>query len=278
MVISGHTRLAGVIGSPVRHSLSPTIHNAGFAAAEIDARFVAFPVEAGHAAEAIDAMRTFDLLGLSVTMPHKEAVIAACDRVTERARALGSVNCIFRDGSDVVGDSTDGAGFIKGLQSELGFDPSGTRCAVIGAGGAARAVVLALADAGAQRIEVINRSADRGDVAVALAPSVARRGNVADLGAVDLVVNATPVGMADTPHSAAAPFDVSVLSKGTVVSDLIYHPSETPLLAQVRARGLGNQNGLAMLVFQAAVAFEHFTDSAAPVDAMMSAARKAIAP
>ena len=277
-MISGETRLAAVIGAPVRHSLSPVIHNAAFASAEIDAVYVAMPVSPGDAEHAVDAMRRFQWLGMSVTMPHKAAVLPAVDGITDAARALRAANCLFWDDDRLMADSTDGAGFVRGLEEELGVVASGARFAVVGAGGAARAVVGAVAAAGADSIIVINRNPVRAEEAVAQAPDVTRVGTLGELSAADVVVNATPLGMAGTDQAGAIPFDVGLLRDDAVVSDLIYHPAETPLLQLAEARGLRAQNGVAMLVFQAAVAFERWTGVEAPVEAMQAAVAGALEP
>ncbi len=207
-------------------------------------------------------------------MPHKEAVIAALDELTPTAERLGAVNCVVRDGDRLIGDSTDGAGFVSGLRHDFGLDPAGARCVVLGAGGAARAVVLALADAGAGSVGVVNRTAARGQAAAALAGA---RGALVTADAVadaDLVVNATSIGMADTEGGPAdVPLDPSLLRAGQVVAELIYHPERTALMAAAEAAGCRTSNGLSMLVHQAAVAFEHWTGVPAPVDVMTDAAR-----
>lgn len=274
--VTGATRVAAVIGSPVRHSLSPVIHNAAFAAANVDAVYLALPVDAGAGADAVHAMRTFAMLGLSVTMPHKAEVLEACDRLSDMAAALGSANCLYWSGDSIVGDNTDGEGFVRGLADELAVDPAGMRCVVLGAGGAARAVVRALATAEAAEVVVINRSADRATEAAAHAGAAGRVGSQRDLADADLVVNATPLGMAGTPAQGELPFDVAAVRHDTVVSDLIYNPAQTPLLAQAAARGLTHQNGLSMLVFQAAVAFERWTGIDAPIEAMKAAVASAL--
>lgn len=274
-MITAQTRLAAVIGSPVEHSLSPIIHNAAFAALGVDGVYVALEVAPGHAAEAVSAMRMFDWFGLSVTMPHKHEVIDACDVLTDTAQTLEAVNCVFWSDGKIVGDNTDGHGFLRGLRADLGVDVEAKKCVVVGAGGAAKAVVLALADAGAERVAIINRSFERAEIAAGLAGDIGSVGEAADLVEADLVVNATSVGMASTELSAQMPFDVAALSAAAVVADLIYHPAETPLLAAARQRGLRHQNGLAMLVFQAVSQFERWTDLDAPADAMMAAAKAA---
>lgn len=258
--------------------MSPVIYNAAFEQAEIDAVFVAMPVSAGQASSAVQAMRSLSLMGLSVTMPHKADVMAACDELSDRARRLQAVNCVHWGSADlIVGDNTDGAGFVGGLQAELGLDPSGLRCCVLGAGGAARAVVLALAEAGAHQVTVINRSTDRAAEAAALAGHAGAVGSLEDLATADLVVHGTPIGMAGTEHVDALPFDPALLQAHAVVSDLIYHPLETALMVACRARGLRVQNGVSMLVHQAVVQYEHFTGQPAPLAAMSAAAEAAVA-
>src|SRR5438094_345967 len=191
---TGHTRVAAVIGDPVRHSLSPTILNAAFRALDIDWVFTAFEVPAGAGADAVAAMRVLGLSWLSVTMPLKHEVVAAVDRCSSTVAALGAANTVGWKGPDLVADSTDGDGFLDALRADEGFDPAGRRCLVVGAGGAARAVVLALAGAGAAEIVVANRTRERAVAAVALAPDVARLGDADGADAVDLGVNATPLG------------------------------------------------------------------------------------
>lgn len=269
-MLSGSTRVAAVIGHPVAHSLSPAIHNAAFAALGLDWAYLAFDVAPGDGEAAVAAVRTLGLGGLSVTMPHKDAAARAVDRCAPDAAALGAVNCVVPgpDGT-LVGENTDGPGFLDALAADLGVSPDGRRCVVLGAGGAARAVVLALAGAGASEIVVVNRTADRAVAAVSLAPGVARVGTVEEAGGAELVVNATSVGM----DGATSPLPAGAIGAGQVVVDLIYHPAETPLLAAAAAAGAAVANGLGMLVHQAGHAFRHWTGEAAPVEVMTEAVR-----
>lgn len=266
---TGTTRLAGVIGQPIRHSLSPILYNAAFRELELDWAFVAFEVAEGEGAGAIDAARVLGIDGLAITMPHKAGVIPALDRLSPTAAALGAVNVVVREGSELVGESTDGQGFLDAVRDDEGFEPLRRTCAVIGAGGAARAVVRALAEAGAADIVVINRNADRAADAAALAGGVGRVGTDDDVGGMDLVVNATPLGMA---HLAGLPVDPDRLSVGQLVVDLIYHPPVTPLLHAAHERGITAVNGLGMLIHQAARAFRMWTGQDAPLEAMSAAA------
>lgn len=267
---SGTTRLGAVIGHPIRHSLSPIIYNAAFAAAGLDWVFVALDVPDGAGREALDAMRVLGIDWLSVTMPHKAAAADAVDELTDDARALHAVNCVVNRDGRLVGHSTDGPGFVRALDAEIGFTPAGRSCAVLGAGGAARAVVVALARAGAAEVVVVNRTPARAEEAAALAGRVGRVGAADDVTGADLVVNATPVGMGG---DRAAPIDPDHLRAGQVIADLVYEPPMTPLLAAAAARGLVTVNGLGMLVQQAALQFEQVIGQPAPVDAMDEAAR-----
>jgi shikimate dehydrogenase len=268
----------GVIGDPVRHSLSPLLHNAAFDALGLDWVSVAFPVAAGRVADALAGMRAFGVAGLSVTMPHKQDAAAMVDECTTVAQRLGAVNCITQTAGHLVGDSTDGAGFVEALRRGAGFDPVGRRCAVIGAGGAARAVVLALADSGADDVVVVNRSPGRAAEAAALAGPHGRVGTADDIAGAELVVQATPVGMSDVAVTGdggtPTPFDPIHLHDGQLVADLVYHPALTPLLAAAEARGAQTFGGLGMLVHQAGLAIERWTGRPAPVDAMWVAARR----
>lgn len=261
----------------MRHSLSPAIHNAAFAAAGLDWVYVAFEVPDGGAPGAVEAMRALGLGGMSVTMPHKAAVVPALDRCEGAAAVLGVVNCIVPDGGALVGHNTDGEGFLRGLRADFDLDPSGARCAVLGAGGAARAVVLALAEAGADHIDVVGRDRVRAEACADLAPSVARVAGADVVADADLVVNATPVGMGEPADRGLTPVPGSALSEGQVVADLVYHPAETALMRAAAATGARTSNGLSMLVHQAAVAFELWTGAQAPVEAMARAASEAIA-
>ena len=262
-MISGATRLAGVIGSPIGHSLSPALHNAGYEALGLDWAYLAFEVAEGGAAAALAAVPALGLGGLNVTMPLKADAAAAVDRLTAAA-ALGAVNTVVPEKGGLLGDSTDGPGFLACLADE-GFDPAGRRCLVVGAGGAARAVVLALGGAGAT-VLVAARRPQEAARAAELADGTVVEPEAADDAA--LVVNATPVGMAGRP---GLPVDPGRLGPGQLVIDLVYDPRETELLTAARARGAATADGVGMLVHQAALAFRAFTGEEAPLAAMRAA-------
>ena len=196
------TRLVGVIGSPIAHSLSPLLHNAAFAALGLEGtwRSLAFEVAPGQAADALDAMRRADISGLSVTMPHKADVAALVDECTDVARRLEAVNCVVNRDGVLLGTNTDGEGFVASLARGAAFTPPGRRCLVIGAGGAARAVVLALAEAGASEVAVLNRTPERAATAAALAGRV---GSVVRAAGRDLAEAVGPPTWWSTPHRSA---------------------------------------------------------------------------
>lgn len=274
MGISGTTRVAAVIGDPVRHSLSPVIHNAAFAEAGLDWVFVAFEVIDGDAPAAVAGAKALGIDGMSVTMPHKATVIEALDRLTPTAQRLGAVNAIVREGTEFVGHSTDGAGLVDALAYDEGFSPEGRSCVVIGAGGAARAVILALADAGANEVVVVNRTEANAKIAAELAGKAGRVGTEDDVRAADLVVNATPMGMGGDDQPAVSG---SLFHSNQLVVDLVYAPPITPTIQVARAAGAHAVGGLGMLVHQAAHAFTLWTGQEAPLPAMSAAAMAALA-
>ncbi len=273
--LSAATSVVGVIGEPVAQSLSPLLHNTAFDALGLDWVSVGFPVPAGRSDAALDGARALGIRGLSVTMPHKDPVARHLSRLSPLASRLGAVNCVVADGEGWRGENTDGAGLVAALRRRDGFDPEGRRCLVVGAGGAARAVIAALAEAGAAEVVVLNRSPDRAESARSLAGEVGRVGSPRDATGSDLVVNATPVGMAGTPSSTSGrggwPVDPSLLRPGQVVVDLVYHPSTTRWMEAARERGATVSNGLGMLVHQAALQLAAWTGAEPPLGAMWQA-------
>jgi len=279
-VLTGHTRTAGVIGSPIRHSLSPVIFNAAFVASGLDWAYLAFDVPEGAAGLAMAGVRSLGIEGVSVTMPHKASVLHALDSVSEDAEVLGAANCVSRRGGLLHGDNTDGPGFLDALRIDEGIEVEGLRCAVVGAGGAGRAVARSLATAGAL-VTIVNRSPDAADRAALIAGPSAHVGTAGDLLDAALVVNATPLGMGvvvtTDGEPEPLPFEVTALGTGQTVVDLVYHPSMTPLLVAARASGLRTVNGLGMLIHQAAHAFRRWTNEEPPLEAMSAAAVAALA-
>ena len=272
-MISATTKLAAVIGSPIDHSLSPALHNAGFAATGVDWVYTAFELAPGAAAAALDAMRILGIGGMSVTMPHKEAVFELVDEVDAAGVALRSVNTVVPVGDGKLrGYNTDGGGFVASLAAQ-GVAVDGRRICVFGAGGAARAIIDALTRAGAKSITVVNRSVDRAREAAALAGVIGAVGDATEIAQCDVVVNATSIGMGSTD----LPFDVAHLHAGLVVADIVYHPRRTALLAAAEACGATTVEGLGMLVHQALLQQQLWTGAAPPAAVLWAAAERELA-
>jgi shikimate dehydrogenase len=273
--------VVAVIGDPVDHSLSPVLHNAAFGALGLDWVYLAFPVATGQVAAALAGVRALGLVGLSVTMPHKAPVAAAVDQLSPTAARLEAVNTVIRRGPELIGDSTDGDGFLAALRNDEGWDPAGRRCLVLGAGGAARAVVLALADAGAAAVSVVARRLESAQVAAALAGPAGRVAPVEAVAEADLIVNATPVGMTGAQPAAQPGGDVWLglplgldparLGSGQLVVDLIYAPRTTPLLDAARQAGATVTNGLGSLIHQAGLQCRLWTGMDPPLEVMSAA-------
>lgn len=269
-------RLA-LLAHPAGHSVSPAMHRAAFAALGLDARYDAFDVPPADLGAAVARLRAAPWAGANVTVPHKEAVIRFLDELTPVARRLGAVNTIMRRGGALLGDNTDLAGFARslaGLRPAWGDVP----VVVVGAGGAARAVVAAFVDVGA-RVALWARDAGRARALLdELAPGAAEvlsdTARDAAVAACAALVQTTPVGMHGGP--AGSPLAAGVLPAGGAVIDLIYRPPRTPLLRAAQAAGLRVRNGLPMLVYQGAASLEAWTGRAAPIHVMGVAAEAAL--
>lgn len=278
--ITGKTSLVGLIGWPVAHSLSPSMHNAAFAELGLDWAYVPLPVRPDDVEQALKGLAALSFVGANVTVPHKQAVMRYMDELSDSARITGAVNTIHFQNGKFSGYNTDAIGFLNSLK-EANCDPQGMRVAVLGAGGAARAVVFALARAGADSIIVLNRTAERGaflvgDLAAAFPNSsltfeALTSESLAVLDStVDLVINSTSVGM--YPNVEASPWPADVPMPANVIfCDLVYNPLETVFLARAHAAGATTVDGLGMLVHQGAYAFEKWTGQSAPVDVMRQA-------
>ncbi len=275
--IGGGTRTVGIIGWPVSHSLSPAIHNAAFAALGLDWVYVPVPVAPGEAGAALAALRTLRFAGANVTMPHKTDFADAVDSLTDDARRLRAVNTLVVGADAVEGHNTDTPGFERFLRRDAGFDPAARTALIYGAGGAARACALALARAAAARITVVARhptsttpllrdALDGFDVELVTT-------GFEDAGShpSELLVNATPLGV------DGEELPLPEVSPETLVVDLLYHPTVTPLQTTARARGATVFGGLGMLLHQAALSFELWTGQPPPLDVMSAAAVAALA-
>jgi shikimate dehydrogenase len=282
--INGQTKLVGLIGYPVEHSLSPAMHNSAFAALNLNWCYVPSPVPPERLGEAIVGLRALGFVGANVTVPHKQAVMCFLDEVTPETQAIGAVNTIVVREGRSIGYNTDWQGFLTAL-SEGGFDPQGKRAVVLGAGGAARAVVYALAHDGVQ-VTVLNRTPSRAQALIrnfsSLFPSTFLFALPLTLQTLEeqtanahLLVNTTSVGMWPEVGRSPWPEALSFPSHLTVF-DLVYNPGETRFLWQARAAGAKSIGGLGMLVHQGAAAFELWTGEKAPVGAMYEATSKTL--
>lgn len=269
------TSRVGLIGHPIEHSLSPAFQQAAFDALGIAARYELWPTSEGELPARIERLRTPGTLGANVTLPHKEAAFRLVDETSERASEAEAVNTIINRAGRLIGDNTDIPGFLTPL-SQHGAIPAEARAVVLGAGGAARAVIVALLSAGCRDITVANRTTGRAETLVAaLGTSPAIRVSPLDvalaawLARATLLVNATPVGW----HGSALPLDAALLDAlptGALVYDLIYR--ETALLRAAEARGLATLDGLRMLVHQGAESFRLWTGRQPPLDLMWQVA------
>ncbi len=275
MTVDAHTHLYGIFGSPVRHSLSPLIHNTAFDHLKMNAAYMAFEVSKEQLPLAFEAVRSLGIRGVNITIPHKEAACNFVDEIPEVIdRTAGALNTVVNKQGKLFGYNTDGVGFLIALKEELGFHPAGKTALVLGAGGSARAVVFALANAQAEKIMIHNRTQERAE---GLADFLSASCTDMEIEAVesleavkgrkiDLVVNATSCGMkVEDP----LPMDLNHLQKGACVYDLIYAPSETKLLKEAKRLGLPCANGLGMLAGQAALSFGLWTGHVAGVRELM---------
>lgn len=270
------TQIYGLIGYPVEHSLSPAMHNAAFRKLEIDAEYRLFPLKESGLKGFFARIKKNNIFGLNVTIPHKEKAVVFLDKISAEAKLIGAVNTIRRQENILEGFNTDGAGFMEHLKADLKFLPSGKRIAVIGAGGAARAVCVYLSKEKPAGIAIYDADNIKAEALVNhlkehfRGTDFSAAGSLKDLGieGSDLLVNATPVGMKDDDPCL---IDGRSLHKDLLVYDLIYNPGQTKLLRLAAQRGAMVSNGLGMLLHQGAAAFELWTGRKAPVEAMHSA-------
>jgi shikimate dehydrogenase len=276
--IGGATHVVGIIGWPVEHSLSPVIHNAAFAASDLDWAYVALPVPPRALREALAGLAALGFRGANVTMPHKTETSQLLGDLggdlSEDARLLGAVNTIVARGGELEGHNTDAPGFDRFLRRDAGFDAAGATALIYGAGGAARACALALARAGIAGLTLAARDEARATPLVSMVRgfgvpvAVVRPGAVEAISA-DLVVNATPVG---SPRAEPVHPALPRLGAGVLVVDLLYDPPTTDLQRRAREAGATALGGLGHLLEQAALSFELWTGSPAPLEVMSAAA------
>lgn len=273
MKINGYTRLAAVVARPIKHSLSPFIHNTAFEATGVNGVYVAWDIPEAELEVTVENIRRYDMFGINLSMPYKASVIPYLDEISPEAELIGAVNTVVNRDGHLVGYSTDGPGFFASLGS---FDIKDKVMTIIGAGGAGLAIIAQAALLGVKHIHVFSRRTSIAKTQANLSAILAKTGVSLSVEALEdyedlqvaldqseLLVNATSLGMDEQTN----PLPKSVrLPSGLIVADIIYQPLETPLLKQARELGLETHNGLGMLLHQAALAFELWTGEEMPVD------------
>lgn len=275
-LLTGHTRIVGVIGDPVEHSRSPQMHNAAFAKAGLDYVYVPFHVRPTDLADAIAGFKAINVVGINVTLPHKQAVISYLTSISREAELIGAVNTLTFTDEGIHGDNTDAPGVLRALEENRNMSvPVGKNVVVLGAGGAARAVVVALALVGVASITIANRTVEK---AVSLAEEMGQKTGISmqGLGLADarllvavrqsmLLINTATASM-DATHPLLISADW--LQPNTIVYDIVYTPPVTPLMRAAAARGCETLGGIGMLVHQGAIAFEKWTGVAPCTETM----------
>ncbi|HBW36187.1 shikimate dehydrogenase [Desulfosporosinus sp. BICA1-9] len=260
-----------VLGDPIQHSLSPGMHNAGYKALGIKAEYHRFRVKPGQLAQAVDGLCALGFSGWNVTIPHKEPIVSLLDSLTSEARRAGAVNTVKIHEGQRIGHNTDGAGFVRSVEAELnGFQAK--KAVLLGAGGAAKGIALALAEQGME-LHILNRTPEK---AKELVQVIQRWGGTATAGEfapgawledVDLLVQTTSLGLLNESF----PFSIQGISKGALVVDIIVNQRETAILREAKGLGCRTQNGLGMLLYQGALAWEFWLGGQAPVEEMSQA-------
>ncbi len=278
MQITGQTKIVGIIGDPIKHSRSPQIHNAAIAALGLDYVYVPFHVPSDNLGAAIEGFKAIDVVGINVTIPHKQSVIPYLDEISREATLIGAVNTlIFREGA-IIGENTDAPGFLQAMAEDDLDVPQGGSAVVIGAGGSARAIVVALALAGVRTICITNRTVSK---AVALAADLSDKTDASiygiglddsklpnAIGTSQLIVNTASTSM-DVSHPLL--IDPAWLAPLSIVYDIVYTPPETRLLQAAAEKECHVIGGLGMLVHQGAIAFEKWTGVNPPLEIMRQA-------
>ena len=280
---AGKTKLCGIIGDPIEHTVSPVMHNAAFRELGLDYLYAPFPVKKADLGKTVAGMRVLNVSGFNVTLPHKVAIIPFLDKLDPLAENIGAVNTVVNKGGVLTGYNTDAAGFLRALK-ENGVEPKAKNMVIIGAGGAARAICFILAQNEAS-LTILNRQSEF-DWAKELAFRLSRlfqktkavalsdKNLASALKGADVLINATSVGM--KPNHKESPVPARLLKPGLVVSDIVYNPPKTRLLKEAEAAGAKTISGIDMLVWQGALAFEMWTGQKAPVELMKKEAIKAL--
>jgi len=275
----------GIIGYPIGHSISPVFQQAALDDSELDALYTSWEIAPEDLEKFINDIRDPDVIGINVTVPHKESVLRLLDDIDDWALRAGAVNTIVNRDGRLVGYNTDGIGFLRGLRHNQDFNLNGKTILIIGAGGSARGVVLALSGESVGHIIIANRTLARAQVLVSLALELGISAQAVSLDwqelalagvQANLIVNCTSIGMAHTPEEKLSPLMLQQIPPTCLVYDLVYNPLETQLLREAARAGADTMNGIKMLVYQGAASFELWFERQAPVQIMLSAADAAI--
>ncbi len=280
MIIKATTKVYGIFGHPVNHSLSPQMHNAAFQSLRLDCVYLAFDVHPKDFEIAARAIKSMGISGVNITIPHKESIIFFLDEISPEANITGAVNTVKNVDGKLIGYNTDVSGFLRAIKEDLGFHPKGLSATVVGAGGAARAVLTSLCMNEAYQVYVINRTLDKAKRLASefkkgfkdtfiQAVSLDDKDEIKNiLGKTNLLVNATSAGMKGV-DSVEIPLEY--LQKEAVIYDLVYDPRETNLIKTAKELGYKASGGLSMLLYQGAESFEIWTGKDAPISVMKKA-------
>ncbi|MBI5682194.1 MAG: shikimate dehydrogenase [Deltaproteobacteria bacterium] len=283
MNITGKTKILGIFGYPITHTLSPIMHNTALKAKGIDMVYLPFEVSPDSIKTAVNAIRALNIHGVNITIPHKETVLSFLDEISEEAKLIGAVNTVVNCNGRLIGYNTDGDGYIASLKRDLNFNVKGKKVVLLGAGGAARAILAAAAKRGAKNVVIVNRTLQR---AVSLADEFKRHFPNRDISAsgmdreefkrhlpdANLIINTTSLGM-EGRGELDIPFDV-VPKKQTIVSDIVYKPSQTSFLKKAGRYKIRTHRGLGMLVEQGAISFKLWTGQDMPKELVYKALKR----
>ena len=276
--ITGHTKLTGLLGSPVSHSISPMMHNEAFKQLDLDYVYLAFDITVEQLPSVVEGFRAMNVRGFNLTMPHKNAMCALCDSLSPAAEIIGAVNTVVNDNGYLFGHTTDGTGYMRALKED-GHDIIGKKMTLLGAGGAATSIFVQAALDGVSEISIFSRRSPFWERAEKIIDMLTERTNCKiklydysdpnvlkrEISESAILTNGTSVGMAPNKEQSLIT-DTSVFHKYLIVSDVIYNPRETLLLKQAKEAGCKTQNGLYMLLYQGAEAFKLWTGQDMPVE------------
>jgi shikimate dehydrogenase len=282
MKLTGKTKIIGIFGDPIEHSLSPIMHNAAFSSLNIDYSYIPFNVHGKDLGNAVQAVRSLNLIGCNITIPHKEEVLKYLDELSPEAELIGAVNTIVNVDNKLIGYNTDGAGFYRSMVEVMGYQPKDKKVLIIGTGGASRAVCFQLALEGVGESILTNRNLQKAEnLAEEIVKKTTAKVKVTSfddslnnvISEADIIIDTTPIGM--YPRIDEEPIiNPDYISSSAVVCDLVYNPYKTTLLQRAEAKGCKVVPGIGMLIYQGAIGFEKWTKEKAPIEVMEKALKE----